>query len=471
MANANRLEKGFMDKRPVIVFATSLPERDYLRSLFPSSNSGVLTFEKEGICFDNLRSVNPRAIIVRTDARAVAWRFVFATHALKATARLIMLSNELDGSQFNLYGLNGQVKWLTCRYGDNGFLQTFGRTLSSEIDTEAPTSSNLFVGETEAVQRINAMLPSLRQANDPVLITGEAGTGKEHLARLIAGGSPETLMFVKIDCAALQSEKAAPCKPLERSPDASFVKTLDRFGASSSRATILLDKIDRLGRDAQGEMLMLLENHSSGCVDHSARTVRFIATTDADLQHLVNCNGFRKELFYRLNVIPVHLPPLRERAGDIPLLSDYLSICACDAMQQGFMFLKEKAMERLRAHPWPGNIDELESVIRRFITSGEEREIPGFGDTPAPGPKSRENLLYQAMVAETEPNFLEIRSCLPVLGDFSLKHICEKFAFQTEKRLMQKALETTNWNRKKAAALLNISYKSMLNKMKLYEIV
>ncbi len=459
-----------MDKRPVIVFATSLPERDYLRSLFPSSNSGVLSFEKEGICFDNLRSVNPRAIIVRTDARAVAWRFVLAIHALKANVRLVMLSNELDGPQFDLYGLNGQVKWLTCHYRDNGFLQTFGRTLSSEIDTEAPTSSNLFVGETEAVQRINAMLPSLRQANDPILITGEAGTGKELLARLIADGAPENPVVIKIDCTALQSEKAQAGYSPNDMAETLLMETIDRFCLPSSRATVLLDKIDRLGKDAQGEILMLLENHSNGCVD-SDRTVRFIATTDTDLQHLVNCNGFRKELFYRLNVIPVHLPPLRERAEDIALLSDYLSIRTCDAMQHGFMFLKERTLERLRAHPWPGNIDELESVIRRFIASDKERDIPWLGDTLAPGQKRRVNLLYQAMVAETEPNFLEIRSYLQVLGDFSLKHICETFASKTEKKLMQKALETTNWNRKKAAALLNISYKSMLNKMKLYEIV
>jgi len=459
-----------MDIRPVIVFAKSSFERDYLRSLIVRQDSSVLCFERETICFDNLRSINPDTIVVRTDERSVAWRFILAIYTLKTATNLVLLSNELSESFFDLYGLKIAVNFLPIEYGEKGFVQAFLRLVSSGHSVDSPVCQQLLVGESEAIRRINAMLPSLKEANEPILISGERGTGKELLARFIADVTASSVFFIKIDCAALQAQPLRVCCCAETTSNTHMTESLDKIGAINGKKLILLDKIENLNKKAQGEVLLLMEDQSSRRGQDPTMQIRFIATCQADLQDRVKRDLFRKELFYRLNVIPVQLPSLRNRIVDIPLLCDYFSILGCSQMKQSFMFPSAKMMARFSDYHWPGNIDELKRMINEFIATGSERSFPFYGEMSKSKNESP-NLFYQAMVTEAEPTVLEIKNYLPALSDFSLKHICEKFACRTEKKLMQKALEKTNWNRKKAAALLKISYKSMLNKMKLYEIV
>ena len=459
-----------MNNRPIIIFAGTSHERDHLRALVSSSNSGVLSFEKETICFDNIKSIDPQAIIIRTDCLSVVWRFVFAMHILESCTPIILLSNELGDPLVKLYGLNENIECLPAYNGENGYPNNFEQIIHKKNTEKTIASEKLLVGETKAIQRINAMLPNLKETSDTILITGEPGTGKELLSRMIASSNEKESIFIKIDCAILRSEKAFDSCTMDSATNGHIIEAFDRIPMEQRAVTVLLDKVDHLDNEAQGDVLFLLENQIDRKTGNTDLGVRFISTSETDLQVLVRANVFRKDLFYRLNAIPIQLPPLRDRLKDIPLLIDYFSLLACTEMKRSYVFPRIETTERLCAHNWPGNIDELERILKQFVATGDEHGLlkhAQLSETKT-GPTQ---LLYQTMQAVTEPNVMEIKNCLNVLGDQPLKRICEKFAYRTEKKLMQKALETTNWNRKKAAALLNISYKSMLNKMKMYEIV
>ena len=287
---------------------------------------------------------------------------------------------------------------------------------------------------------------------------------------MIASSREEESIFIKLDCAILQSEKKIDCCTKDSLTKGHLIEIFKKIALQNKTVKILLNRIDQSDIEIQNDILFLLENQFNRISNGSDLKPCFIATSETDLKQLVKSNRFRKDLFYRLNVIPIHLPSLRKRMKDIPLLADYFSISACAEMNRSYVFPQPGIIEKLRSYNWPGNIDELERILKQFVTKGDEKLF--FKQTEISERKTGPTkLFYQTMQAEAEPDVMEIKDCMRVLGDLPLKRICDKFAYRTEKKLMQKALETTNWNRKKAAALLNISYKSMLNKMKIYEIV
>lgn len=459
-----------MNNRPIIIFADTYQTRDHLRDLVSVENCSVLSFEKETICFDNLHLIDPQAIVIRTDHLSVVWRFIFAQHILGTDTLLILLSNELNDSLFDLYGINVNLKCLPVFDGGNGNLNDFSRLISGKPQKKRTADKKLFLGETGAIRRINSMLPNLKETSDSVLITGAPGTGKELLSRRIAGSNQEQSNIIKIDCAILKSEKVFDSCSMENAANGYILEAFHNIPMEGRIVTVLLDKLDQLDNEAQSDILYLLENQLDRGDQGVGPEIRFVSTSETDLQELVKAGAFRKDLYYRLNAIPIHLPALRNRKQDIPLLIDYFSIAACTDLGKSYIFPQSGTVEKLCAYNWPRNMDELEQVLIQYVTMGDEQLLLEHAQI-ADGQSAPTQLLYQTMQAVTEPDFMEIKNCLNVLGDLPLKRICEKFAFRTEKKLMQKALETTNWNRKKAAALLNISYKSMLNKMKMYEIV
>jgi transcriptional regulator with AAA-type ATPase domain len=149
---------------------------------------------------------------------------------------------------------------------------------------------------------------------------------------------------------------------------------------------------------------------------------------------------------------------------------DYFLIKACAACQRSMLIPSPRAQDALFLYHWPGNVDELKSYMRRVAAAGNESCIFDNYRLPKLRKNSREYFL-RAAGSEDLPKIQEIKKSLPDMHNLSLKKVCEEFVARTEKKLMQRALESTNWNRKKAAQLLNISYKSMLNKIKVYDIV
>jgi two-component system response regulator AtoC len=320
----------------------------------------------------------------------------------------------------------------------------------------------MLVGQSDAVNKIKTMLPNIIEARDSVMIAGEPGTGKELLARLIVAMSQNENMFIKIDCRELMPQTLV---------NGWFSSTFGN-GDSAKPATIFLDHIDQMSPVSQAQMRLLIEasRKSLNGMDLKERnTIRFVASSNKHLESLVKKGAFRKDLFYRLNVIPVVLPPLRDRRDDISLLMDHFIIEACNRMKKCVKVPSKQAREMLYMHNWPGNVKELRNQMWRVAKTGSEDCLYAYTNMPKVQKKSRKYLLGVS-VKEELPKYSEIKNYLPAIKNMSLKGICDEFVIRTERRLMKKALESTQWNRRKAAQLLNISYKSMLNKIKAYDI-
>ena len=178
---------------------------------------------------------------------------------------------------------------------------------------------------------------------------------------------------------------------------------------------------------------------------------------------------FRKDLFYRLNVIRIDIPPLRNRIQDIPLLAVFFNDMFCGNIGRSHFNLSQKTKNILSSYHWPENVRELENVVRHSVLIGnEESMLNKFGlsnqKNKSATPISCSEDIYT--VAELS----DVKKYLKDLNKVSLKDISQEFVTRTEKKIMQQALKKTKWNRKKAAILLDISYKSLLNKIKTYDL-
>lgn len=462
-----------MANRPIIIFAKSAAERDFFRHVLSQKEENTICFEKEEICFDNLVPLQPKLVLARIDSLTLAWRFILALYVLKVDAKLLIVSNTLGGKNFRNEKLCQSVACINLDYEKEHFLIEIERFLHEQTTgTLRLAQHDILIGESPWIKNINEMIPCLAKATEPVLISGENGTGKEHLARIIAG-APEDSIFVRVDCNTQGRENILNSLSSEMDTKREALLSGRDMGGIPGPVYILLNKVNRLDEAGQAEILTLLDGEithfNSKKRDHSNK-FRIISTSEVDLGVHVKKGLFRKDLFYRLNVIPIHLSPLRYRKGDISILTDYFLINGSIKRGRSFESPTATTIEKMFCYDWPGNVDELKKLIEQYAI---HRDVEIIHEHL--GSQELENescdYLYHMFNRDLEFSTFEIQNQMTFSGDFSLKAICDQYAGFTEKKIMRRALETTNWNRKKAAALLNISYKSMLNKMKIYEIV
>lgn len=448
----------------LIVFAKAAFERDFWRSfLLRKDGPRVFCFESETACFDNLDFIDPGALLLVTDSATLVWRFVFALHACKTSPRLLVLSDILTDDAFELCSLVQPLKCLPATIAGQQDQAGLWSTLMSTAPAVKSSRLGLLVGETPALKGIRGALQGLTKNTDPIMITGEKGTGKEHLARTIGNLVDEAGAFIRLDCGQFNGTQndLLSYSAIGRGW---WPIPLDDAVESNRPSILLLHNIHQLDKAAQSQMLLLLEGEGAGA------QVRVIATSEVGLADMVARHRFRRDLFYRLNVIPFYLPPLRERKQDLPLLMDYFAIETCAHRKASFVLPSPSAAERLYGYPWPGNLDELRTAVQRLIDSGNEETFFALEGLPW-GQTDIRDTMNAAFEMDAMLEAGDIQNYMAALGELPLKMICDQYVQRTEKKLMQKALAFTNWNRKRAAALLNISYKSMLNKMKNYEIV
>jgi two-component system, NtrC family, response regulator AtoC len=303
------------------------------------------------------------------------------------------------------------------------------------------------------MQKVWDTIQRAARADVTVLISGETGTGKDLVARAIHQLSPrQGAPFVSVNCAAvpkdlLESELFGHEKGAFTG--AYQLKT-GKF-ESANGGTILLDEIGDLHPALQAKLLHVLQDGAFSRV--GAKTtmrvdVRVLAATNRDLGRAVAEERFRDDLYYRLNVINILVPPLRERLEEIPGLASYFVQQYAKLYQHEGFELCPEAMERLMHHRYPGNVRELENVVKRMIVLSDS----DFTKTsfPAPGvPDSR-----NGSRDTSQPSAV------------FLKQIARRAAQTAEREAILRMLEETSWNRVRAAKLLNISYRSLLYKMK-----
>lgn len=308
--------------------------------------------------------------------------------------------------------------------------------MSTFLTDAAPysTPSPFVRGQSAAVQSLNSMVEEIARTNIPVVLMGESGTGKEVYGRMIHRLSKQAhVPLKKISCRAAQHEESLA---LLRS------ELLGSDEAAQGGLTLFLDGIDELDLESQKILLSILPDGEIG--ENNSSRARVIASTSRNLEKEIEAGRFRKELYFRINGVCLRLPALRERKEDIQLfLAHFLAKHAAE-LERDTPALSNAEMEFLVTHDWPGNVRELENMARRIVLLGDAgKAIEGLERMPKP----ERNLL-------DDPR------------SFSLKAAARTASRKAERDLIAKALERTHWNRKRAAQELQISYKSLLYKIK-----
>ena len=305
----------------------------------------------------------------------------------------------------------------------------------------------LFSGHPR-MQEIRSIIDSIADTDTTVLIRGESGVGKDLIARAVHSASTRREgPFVKVNCAAIPQglleseffghEKGAFTGAHRRKPG--------QF-EYANKGTIYLDEIAELPLALQAKLLHVLQDFrfsrigGHGIIDVDARV---IAATNRDLEDAMNRGEFREDLYYRLNVVEIRVPPLRERREEIPMLATWF-LAKFNAQYRRQKQLQPETLARLREYPWSGNIRELENAIRRLVVlSDGEQTIEALVARPRTGP-----------VDASHPMITE-----------SLREIARRGAREAERKALAEVLERVHWNRAEASRILKVSYKTLLNKI------
>ena len=311
------------------------------------------------------------------------------------------------------------------------------------------------VGEDPAMLQIWRLLEKVAKTDSTVLILGESGTGKEVVARAIHELSPRVRKsMVPVNCGAI------PANLLESEL---FGHVKGAFtGAMHSRegrfelahnGTIFLDEIGEMSAILQVKLLRVIQERAFEPVGGTRPIevdVRIVAATNKDLETEVAAGRFREDLFYRLNVVPIQLPPLRDRKTDVPLLLDHFNQKLSRTRHRAVKGFSDAALERLCAYRWPGNVRELENLVERLTVFCMD-EVVDVADLP---PKVAEGRAVtpskEGFVQDLPEDGLDLREMLGTLED----------------RLIRQALERTEWNKNRAATLLRMNRTTLVEKLK-----
>lgn len=246
--------------------------------------------------------------------------------------------------------------------------------------TSARYSFHDLIGGSEAIRRVYDAILRVCNADTTIVLRGESGAGKELVARsIVKAGNRKEKPFVSLNCAALP-ESLIEAELFGHEKGAFTGAHAARPGQIelADHGTLFLDEIATLGIDLQTKLLRVLEEHTvTRLGGRSSKHVdfRLITATNENLEDLVRAGRFREDLYYRIHVVPIFVPPLRERDGDIPLLADHFLRVYCGTNRIPVKRLDAEAMEILEEHPWPGNVRELENVIQRVVLMSEAQVI------------------------------------------------------------------------------------------------
>lgn len=307
------------------------------------------------------------------------------------------------------------------------------------------------VGDTPTMQSIFLQIDKVAPTKGWVLITGESGTGKELVARAVHNNSPRSLRpFVKVNCAAIPEELIeSELFGHEKGAFTGAIRTKQGEFERAHTGTIFLDEIGDMSLHAQAKVLRVLNTGEFSRVggDRTIQVdVRVIAATNRDLQEEIRKGRFREDLFFRLNVIPLHLPPLRDRREDVTLLLESFTRHFCQEYNYPQKSFTPAAMRQLCQYAWPGNVRELKNLVERLvILSGEQIDIPDLPD----------DLKEKKAVVD-----------IKALGNRTLKEVRD----EVERSYIMLKLQENDWNISRTADVLGIERTNLHKKIKAYNL-
>ena len=321
-----------------------------------------------------------------------------------------------------------------------------------EASRNGHVPAEVLFGLGNEMQRLRRTIERVAGVRVPVLIRGESGSGKEMLAGYLHRIAPwREKPLVKVNCAAIPG-------PLLESELFGYEKG-SFTGAYNSRpgkfevahgGTIVLDEIAEIDSSLQAKLLQVLQDgcfSRIGDLEERRVDVRIVSISNKDVESEITRGAFREDLFYRINVVYVQMPPLRQRREDIPLLTQHFLRHYSERYERPAPELPAGVAERFERHHWPGNIRELENYVKRFVILDSADSI-------------LEELEERGRGAQTGT------FSLPPIQDFSLKKFAKQASQHAERVMILEALKQTRWNRKRAAEMLEISYRALLYKIK-----
>jgi two-component system response regulator AtoC len=353
------------------------------------------------------------------------------------------------------------------------------------VDTAAPDHrarhmrrTAALLGRNEQMREVRNLIERVADTDVTVLIAGESGTGKELVARAIHAASPRRdRTFVKVNCAALPSELLeSELFGFERGAFTGAIQHKPGKFEFANHGTMFLDEISEMQVSLQSKLLQVLQDGEFarlGGREDVRVDVRVVAATNRDLEQAVAEQQFREDLFFRLNVVCITLPPLRQRRDEIPLLTELFLRQYSEHYNKPPLTLGSDTMRLFAEYHWPGNVRELENIVKRMVILGTDEPIGRdlaeaiAGRRGAVGP-------IPALQPRSEPTPEPVRAppppapvaAAPAAITGSLKDIARHAAREAEREIIFRTLQQTRWNRREAAELLGISYKALLYKIK-----
>src|ERR1700678_2568070 len=315
-----------------------------------------------------------------------------------------------------------------------------------------------FLAASPQMVRIRQQILQIAPVDVPVFICGESGVGKEVVARMIHMRSKRrNQAFIKVNCAALPGELLeSELFGFEQGAFTGAVRSKPGKFELANKGTIFLDEIAEMSPHLQAKLLHVLQDGQYSRLGARAVVnvdVRVLAATNMDVKEAMRSGRFREDLYYRLNVLSIHIPPLRERTAEIPLLFRHFLVKYSEKYQKAAPDPSKHLIEAALRYPWPGNLRELENFVKRYVILEDD-----------------EGSFRELLEMTGQQQRLTPREASPVPKEMGLKALVRGLKDEAEMEAIADALEKTNWCRKDAAKMLGISYKALLYKMRQFNL-
>ena len=332
-----------------------------------------------------------------------------------------------------------------------------GSSLLPKANTFAIPPLEVIFGRTSEMHLVQRRIEKLASANIPVLIEGESGTGKEIIAKLLHRHSPwSSGAFVRVNCPAIPGTlMESELFGYERGAFTGAYGVKPGRVEMAQRGTLFLDEIGEMDLGLQSKLLQVLQDGQFcriGSQEEKRLEARVVCATNRTLDDEIAAGTFRHDLYYRINVGNVFLPPLRKRVDDIPDLAEYFVQFYSSTFGRAAVSLPRSVIRSMMSYSWPGNIRELENLVKRYVILG----TPDVITTELVFNKDNRRRNEEEWDGE-----------IPTDGSsISLKEVTREAVRRVERKLILKVLKVNQWNRKKSARVLNISYRALLYKLK-----
>ena len=373
--------------------------------------------------------------------------------------------------------------WNAAAMSKQGVLTHEAEPPPNNQRAQRPRLGGELLGSSEKMREVRDLIARVADTDVTVLIRGESGTGKELVARAIHSSSPRRhRTFVKVNCAALPSELLeSELFGFERGAFTGAIQHKPGKFEFAHEGTMFLDEISEMHHPLQSKLLQVLQDGEFARLGGRQDVhvdVRILAATNRDLDLAVAEGQFREDLFFRLNVVCITLPPLRQRRDEIPMFTERFLAHYAEHYNKPPIALANDTMRLFAEYEWPGNVRELENLLKRAVILGSDESIRRdlaaaiAGRRLAPGliPALRSGPAPDAGSSHTAPAAPPVDVAppadLPPVPTGSLKDIARNAAREAERDLIYRTLQQTRWNRREAAEILGVSYKALLYKIK-----